>query len=342
MKKLLYIAFLCALVVAFGKLPGDEVYVPVPLGWPKPAYDFSGNPITKEKVLLGRALFYDPLLSADGTISCASCHSPYSAFSHTDHKVSHGIYDRIGTRNAPALQNLAWSTAFMWDGAVHHLDAQALAPIHNKDEMDETITSVVQKLNASPLYRKAFYRAYADSTVTGRHTLKALSQFMLTLVSQNAKYDKVMRGEQAFTESEEKGYALFKQHCASCHKEPLFTNDGFENNGLQPDSIYKDGGRIRVTRKAKDSLLFKVPSLRNVAVTYPYMHDGRFASLQMVVFHYTNGIYKSKTLSSRLRKPIALSETDKRNLISFLKSLTDEAFLHNKDNAYPKEFFAGN
>ncbi|MFP9116018.1 cytochrome-c peroxidase [Flavobacterium sp. RHBU_3] len=339
MKKLLYIAVICLLAVAFGTLPDDEVYVPVPKNWPKPAYDFSGNPITKEKILLGRALFYDPLLSADGSVSCASCHSPYNAFTHTDHKVSHGIYDRIGTRNAPALQNLAWSTTFMWDGAVHHLDAQALAPIHNKDEMDETITHVVQKLNASQLYRGAFYRAYGDSIVTGTQVLKVMSQFMLTLVSQNAKYDKVMRSEQVFTESETKGYELFKQHCASCHKEPLFTNNGFENNGLQPDSIYKDGGRIKVTHREKDSLLFKVPSLRNVAVTYPYMHDGRFANLQMVLFHYTNGIYKSTTLSPRLKKPIVLSENDKRNLISFLKTLTDESFLHNKDNAYPKDFF---
>jgi cytochrome c peroxidase len=340
MKKILVILCGCLALTAFTLVPRTPVYLPVPKNWTKPIYDFSQNQLTEENVQLGKALFYDPLLSEDNTISCASCHSPYSAFTHNDHKVSHGIYDRTGTRNAPALQNLAWSNNFMWDGAVHHLDAQAMAPIHNTLEMNETLQNVVGKLRKSALYRGAFYRAYGDSLATGTNTLKAMSQFMLTLVSANSKYDRVTRREEIFSDGETRGYELFKANCASCHKEPLFTNNNFENNGLEPDSLFKDYGRMKVTLNKKDSLKFKVPSLRNVAVTYPYMHDGRFASLQMVLFHYTNGIHQSKTLAKQLRKPMVLSETDKRDLISFLKTLTDEAFLRDKDHAYPMDFFA--
>jgi cytochrome c peroxidase len=133
-----------------------------------------------------------------------------------------------------------------------------------------------------------------------------------------------------FNQYEEKGLALFRKHCASCHTEPLFTNGGFENNGLAPDSIFKDGGRIKITRQKTDSLKFKVPSLRNIEVSYPYMHDGRYRNLQMVLFHYTNAITQSETLSPKLKKGLNLTEDDKNSLIAFLKTLTDEEFLHDK------------
>jgi cytochrome c peroxidase len=230
--------------------------------------------------------------------------------------------------------NLAWSKAFMWDGAVNHLDVQSLAPISNHDEMDENIANVVRKLQASPAYRGMFSAAYGDSTVTGEHTLKAISQFMLTLVSSDSKYDKVQRGEASFSEYEAKGYSIFKSNCASCHKEPLFTNGAFENNGLPVDTTLNDWGRAALTHKAADSLKFKVPTLRNIEVSYPYMHDGRFRSLQMVLFHYTEGIVHTPTISSQLGRKILLSEDDKRSLIAFLKTLTDEAFLHNPSYQY--------
>jgi cytochrome c peroxidase len=339
MKRIVTLFFVAAIGSAFMAHTGDGYYFAIPEFWPKPEYDLIKNPLSQEKIQLGRALFYDPLLSADNTISCASCHSQYNAFAHSDHKLSHGIHDQIGTRNAPALQNLAWGSAFMWDGSAHHLDAQALAPLTNPIEMNETLEHIVAKLQKSKRYPKAFYAAFGDSIVTGQRTLQALSQFMVTLVSSNSKYDKVMRKEGiAFSESENKGYLLFKEHCASCHKEPLFTNNTFANNGLEPDSLLKDIGRMKITGNTKDSLLFKVPSLRNVEVSYPYMHDGRFPNLQMVLFHYTDGIHNSKTLSKQLRKKMNLSEDDKRNLINFLKTLTDEGFLRNKEHSYPKEF----
>lgn len=324
------ILFVLVLTVAFCayKAPDTPLFQ-VPKGWPQPAYDFKAKPLTKEKVALGRALFHDPILSRDNTISCSSCHLPNTAFTHVDHDLSHGIDGRIGTRNSPALVNLAWGKSFMWDGAVNHIEVQALAPIENHLEMDESIANVVKKLQATPVYGAMFKNAFGDTLVTGERTLKAIAQFMLTLVSADSKYDKVMRGEAAFNQWEEKGYTLFKSNCASCHKEPLFTNESFENNGLAVDTTLNDYGRIKITHRASDSLKFKVPTLRNVEVSYPYMHDGRFKSLQMVLFHYTNGIQQSPTLAKQLKNGIVLSEDDKRCLIAFLKTLTDEAFLHN-------------
>lgn len=307
-----------------------------PASWPEPYYNFKKNPLDSATVQLGRVLFYDPVLSADSTISCASCHSPYNAFTHVDHALSHGIKDRIGTRNSPVLINLAWGNSFMWDGAVNHLDVQALAPLENHLEMDETLAHVLEKLARQDKYKRLFKAAFHSEKITGERFLKAISQFMLTLVSSNSKYDKVLRQEAQFTENESKGYALFKQHCAACHTEPLFTNNSFQNNGLEPDSILRDVGRMNITQKSADSLKFKVPTLRNIERSAPYMHDGRYRSLQMVLFHYSANIHHSPTLANELKQPIALSEDDKRNIILFLKTLTDNEFLTNKQFQFPR------
>ncbi len=339
MKKGILIIGPALLLLSFGKL--KEVIFSVPYGWPQPVYDFKKNPLAQEKIDLGRMLFYEPKLSRDNTISCASCHLPQTAFSHVDHALSHGIDNRIGTRNSPALVNLAWSGSFMWDGAVNHLDMQSLAPIENHLEMDEKIANVAAKLQSSRIYPKLFYEAYGDSLIDATKILKSVSQFMLTVVSCDSKYDRVMQHEKEehFSESESHGYELFKANCAACHKEPLFTNGKFENNGLAPDADLKDGGRIKVTRKIGDSLKFKVPTLRNIEVSYPYMHDGRYKNLQMVLFHYTEDLYSSPTLSDKLRRKITLNEQDKNDLIAFLKTLTDESFLRNPKYAYPREMF---
>ena len=329
MKKAAAILLLAiAMAVCAFKAPVGALFS-VPAGWPEPAYNFTANPLTKEKVALGRALFHDPILSRNNTISCASCHLPATAFTHIDHDLSHAIEGRIGRRNSPALMNLAWSRAFMWDGAVNHLDVQSLSPLSNHDEMDESLSHLVSKLQALPAYVSMFKAAFGDTIITGEHTLKAIAQFMLTLVSADSRYDKVMRGEATFNEYEAKGYTLFKANCASCHQEPLFTNGSFENNGLPVDTTLNDAGRVVLTHHAADSLKFKVPTLRNVEVSYPYMHDGRFKSLQMVLFHYTEGIAHTPTLSPLLQKKLLLNEADKRALIAFLNALTDEAFLHN-------------
>lgn len=326
---------MCIVLCAFNI--ATEHLFEVPKNWPKPTYDFNKNPLTKEKVELGRELFYDPILSKNNLISCASCHSPYTAFTHVDHDLSHGIDDRIGTRNSPALMNLAWHHLYMWDGAINHLDMQALAPISHPDEMGEKIESVVLKLQHSKKYSKLFLNAYGDTVITGEHTLKAISQFMLTLVSANSKYDSVMRKQSHFTEQEAKGYQLFKQHCASCHTEPLFTHTGFENNGLAMDTTLNDIGRMRITKNALDSLKFKVPTLRNIEFSFPYMHDGRFKKISDVLKHYTSGIVHSKTLAQQLQQPILLSSNDKVDLTAFLLTLTDKAFLFNPKHSFPKK-----
>lgn len=307
-----------------------------PAGWPEPFYNFKTNPLTAEKIELGRALFYDPLLSRNSSISCASCHLSYTAFTHVDHALSHGIDDRIGTRNSPALMNLAWSKSFMWDGSVNHLDMQALGPIHNPLEMDETIENVVVKLQKSPIYPNRFAAAFSDSSITGERTLKAISQFLLTLVSANARYDSVMRKETTFTTQEQNGYALFQKNCNSCHTEPLFTNSAFENNGLAMDTGLKDLGRMTITHRSADSLKFKVPTLRNIAFSTPYMHDGRFKKLSQVLHHYTSGIQKSPTLGRVLEKRIVLSSDQKADLIAFLLTLSDKHFLFDPKHSHPK------
>ncbi len=322
--------------LAFAIKTTTPIYFEVPKGWPAPTYDFSKNPLTEEGFQLGRHLYYDPILSRDNTISCASCHLQSTGFTHVDHDVSHGIEGRTGTRNSLVLTNLAWNKSFMWDGGVNHLEVQPINPITNPLEMDETLEHVVYKLQQTKKYKALFTAAFGDDKVTSQRVLKALAQFTVMLTSSDSKYDKVMRKESVFTPEEEKGYQLFRTHCASCHTEPLFTNNRLENNGLRPDDFFKDGGRIKITKDPKDSLKFKVPTLRNIELTSPYMHDGRFKNLQMVLFHYTNDVFNSPTLSKPLQKKMVLNEQDKNNLLRFLMTLTDEKFVRNPRFQYPK------
>jgi cytochrome c peroxidase len=333
-KKAALLIFFCLMLLACGVF--KDYNFQVPPNWPQPVYDFSKNPLTEEKIKLGRVLFYDPILSQDSTISCSSCHSSYNGFTHVDHSLSHGIGDRVGTRNSPVLMNLAWSKIFMWDGAVNHLDVQALAPITHPDEMNETMEHLILKLKRTQLYPELFTSAFGDAQITGERTLKALSQFMLTLVCSNSKYDSVMRKQSVFTPQEENGYTLFKKYCVSCHTEPLFTNGAFENNGLPVDSFLRDVGRYKITGNPQDSLKFKVPTLRNIEFTYPYMHDGRFKKLSEVLDHYTQGVQPHSTLSKKLLVPIVLSSNEKVDLTAFLLTLTDPSFLFNPQFSYPR------
>ncbi len=309
--------------------------------WPRTTYNYSKNPITEAGINLGRALFYDPILSRDSTISCASCHLQATGFTHVDHDLSHGIEGRIGKRNSMTLMNLAWSKSFMWDGGVPTLDRQAIAPITDHHEMDENLENVLRKINAQPRYNAAFRAAFGREEATLQFLLFAISQFELQLISNNSKYDKVMRHEKGFrfTEQENKGLTLFRKNCEACHTEPLMTNREFENNGLQLDSVLLDFGRMKITNLPEDSLKFKVPTLRNIKFTSPYMHDGRFHSLREVLNHYTDGIHASTTLSKKLQRKIVLTENDKSDLIAFLNTLTDTSFLFNPAFSFPRKFF---
>jgi cytochrome c peroxidase len=335
--KYLFLFLGIAISIGFYWIETTPLYFDIPRGFPKPAYDFKKNPLTEEGFQLGRELFYDPILSKDNTISCASCHLQQTGFTHVDHDLSHGIDGKIGTRNSLTLQNLAWNKSFMWDGGVNHLDVQAIAPITSEVEMNETLENVVSKLQKNEKYQNLFEKAFGTQKITGQLMLKAISQFVLMLTTANSKYDKVIRAAEKFTKIEQKGYNLFKANCATCHIEPLLTNTKFENNGLALDTTLNDFGRMEITRNPNDSLKFKVPSLRNIEFTFPYMHDGRFKTLTAVVKHYNSGIQKSKTLSKQLQKPMRLSDNERTEIVAFLKTLTDKDFLFNKRFSYPKE-----
>ena len=322
-------------IYAFSKSHLTPIYFEVPKGWPKPHYDFKKNPLTEEGFELGRKLFYDPILSRDNTISCSSCHLQATGFTHVDHDLSHGIDGKIGTRNSLALMNLAWSKDLMWDGGVNHLEVQPLNPITSPLEMDETLENVVQKLQQTQDYPSLFERAFGTSKITGQFTLKALSQFVVMLQSSNSKYDQVVQKEAQFSEQEQKGYDLFKIHCASCHQEPLFTNNKFEYNGLSVDPSLNDFGRMKMTGRKEDSLRFKVPTLRNIQFTFPYMHDGRYKTLTEVVKHY-NTLSHNNLLPKELSKPMNLSDNDRVDMVAFLKTLTDTEFLFNPKFSYSK------
>jgi cytochrome c peroxidase len=335
-----YIPLLIVVLSVLAFCPNHLYQLSYPECFPTPKYDFTKNPLSTEKIALGRKLFYDPILSKDNSISCASCHSPFNSFAHTDHDLSHGINDQIGTRNAPALFNLAWQELFMWDGAVNHLDMQALAPISHQKEMGESIQNVVSKILRNNTYPTEFFTAFGDSNITGELLLKAISQFELTLISSDSKYDHVKKGRDSFTEQEKSGYLLFQKNCNACHTEPLFSNYSFANNGLPIDTSLKDFGRWKATNSSSDSLRFKIPSLRNLSYTYPYMHDGRFKKLGEVLNHYTNGVVQYATLSTQLKTPIELTANEKVDLISFLMTLNDKEFVFNPNHQFPKEILS--
>ncbi|MFN3755079.1 cytochrome-c peroxidase [Flavobacterium sp.] len=322
--------------LAFSNQFTTPIYFEVPKGWPEPKYDFKKNPLTEEGFQLGRHLFYDPIISRDSTISCSSCHLQQTGFTHVDHDLSHGIEGRIGTRNSLALINLAWNNNFHWDGGVNNLEVQAINPIENPTEMDEKLENVIIKLQRSEKYKGLFTKAFGDEKITSQRLLKALAQFTVSLISTNSKYDKVMRKAETFTAQEQRGYDLFKANCASCHIEPLFSSDRFENNGLAIDETLNDLGRIKITNRKEDQFRFKVPTLRNIQFTFPYMHDGRFKTLTEVVKHY-NSLGNDKALPVALTKPMSLSDIDRVDLVAFLQTLTDKEFLYNKRFSFPKE-----
>lgn len=317
-------------------VPVDNVNEIIPQGWPTPFYNFSDNPITTDKFVLGRSLFYETMLSSDNTVSCGSCHQQFSAFAQADHDLSHGVNGLLGNRNSPALQNLNWNTSFMHDGGINHIEVQPAAPITNPVEMNESLSNVVNKISQSGKYRELFKKAYGDETVNTQRMFKAMALFMATMYSYNSKYDKVKRGEEALTSSEQAGYDIFVQKCASCHKEPLFSDFEFRNNGLPVNNALNDSGRAHITRNIADLYKFKTPSLRNIEKTAPYMHDGRMTSLSQVLDHYNSGIVLSNTLDPILQSgSIPLTLQEKTDLLAFLRTLTDPTFLTDKRFADP-------
>lgn len=314
-------------------VPVDEaMQLNVPSNFPPSAQNVS---VTKKGFELGRKLFYDGRLSADGTVSCSFCHEQGYAFTHHGHQFSHGINNQEGTRNAPAVQNMAFQGEYFYDGASNSLEMLSIVPIHNPIEMAETLETIAAKLKTDREYVKLFSEAFGDEQVSSGNILKALSQFMAMMVSANSRYDKYVRNEPggSLTVQELQGLQLFQSKCASCHATDLFTDNSFRNNGLPPNPFINDKGREIVTGFASDAYKFKVPSLRNVEKTAPYMHDGRFGSLESVLNFYSSGVQQSETLDPQLNHGgmlgIPMNAEEKDAIITFLKTLTDEEFLAN-------------
>lgn len=335
---LFFFFLLGAILLSFVHVSGDpyfkitkkDVKLVLPKTFPKPFYTFKNNKLTTDIFLLGRELFYDEILSKDNTVSCASCHQRIAAFAHIDHTLSHGIYGRIGNRNIPSLQNLIWNNTFMWDGGINHIEVQPIGPITNPLEMDESLEGVLMKLKKSDKFKPLFQKAYEDTIITSERMLKALTQFMGLMISSNSRYDKYIAGKEKFTPEEENGLKLFRSKCATCHTEPLFTNNAFTSNGLFPDSTLNDIGRAKVTAIKEDNYLYKVPTLRNIEMTYPYMHDGRYRKLKDVLSFYGTPESHSPTVDPMVSKVGKLSFEEKRNLILFLLTLTDKEFLYDR------------
>jgi len=307
----------------------------VPAHFPEAAWP-AENPLTEAGVELGRVLFHDVRLSVNGTQSCASCHAESHAFSDP-RRFSLGAEGQVGTRNAMPLANLAWKPAFFWDGRSPTLRDQVLRPIEDPIEMHESLDRVVNKIgDLAPRFGAAF----GTAEITSDRMARALEQYLLTLIPGTSKMDRTVTGGERLDELEERGFELFFTEsdpgrgikgadCFHCHGGAHFTNHQFLNNGLDGDAPLADEGLARVTGKPADRAKFIVPSLRNVARTAPYMHDGRFATLEEVIEYYDHGIQSSTTLDPNLAKHLSqgglgLSVEDKKALVAFLKALSDE------------------
>jgi len=293
----------------------------IPNGFPDPSIP-EDNQLTRERIELGKKLFFDPILSLDSTISCASCHKQEFAFADRL-AITPGVENRLGSRNSMSLANVAYHDFFMREGGVPTLEMQVLSPIEDHNEMAFDIVSVAEKLNLDSNYVKASLEAYnraPDPYVITR----AIASFERTILSGHSDCDKNL-----LTGSEMKGKELFfsdRLACSSCHGTFLFTNQGMENNGLY--EVYEDSGRYRLTNLQEDIGKFKVPTLRNIERTAPYMHNGSLETLEEVVEHYANG-GKSHLNQSDLITGFEINEQEKSDLISFLKALTDEELIHN-------------
>ncbi len=306
----------------------------IPDGFPAPVYQFRDNPLTEQGFQLGRKLFYDGRLSLDGGFPCASCHQQVAGFGTFEHDRSHGYNHSHTLRNAPVLFNLAWQKEFHWDGAFTSLYDEAQQPITGHIEMAETFPGIIAKLETDNTYKKMFRNSFGDETITQDRILKALTQFTGYMTSANSKYDRVKKGTDSFTDAQERGYQLFKTNCASCHPEPLFSDYKFYNIGLPVNTDLNDFGKMLVTGNANDSLKFKVPTLRNVNISSNYMHDGRFNTLLQCVQHYVNGVQNGPTVDPRVANGILLNDDEQRDVVAFLRTLTDSTFI--TDERYSK------
>ncbi|MFN6014628.1 MAG: cytochrome-c peroxidase [Flavobacteriales bacterium] len=350
-----YLFFIFVSVVIFLSCKKDKVgFTPTPyeLNIPSHFPDMiipEDNPMTVEGVELGRKLFYEERLSRDNTMSCANCHSPSASFSDPS-QFSVGIDGIPGTRNSMALINLGWQNFFFWDGRAKTIEDQILEPIPNPIEMHQEWKDAVAKLNSDKTYRNMFFKAFGQEGIDSLKVSKAIAQFLRTMISGSSKYDVMYKYENSLplnsieqsvyasvTAEEWAGYDLFKSlngaDCFHCHNGPLMQVQKFSNNGL--DATFIDHGRNGVTGNPADDGKFKVPTLRNIALSGPYMHDGRFNTLEEVIEHYSSGIQMSSTIDPMIefasQGGVQLDAFEKDLLKKFLQTLTDYDFITNPD-----------
>lgn len=331
---MLLLICIVVLLHADGCLKSDTGPVaPAPVPSLRPPADFpamefpSDNPYSAAKAELGRYLFFDRRFSADTSVACGSCHRPEFAFADTTRKFSTGFHGLIGTRNAPSLTNTGYNTSYFWDGTVLTLEKQAIAPIINPVEMNMNTDTLVARLAADAQYGPLFTAAWGTSTVSFERVTKSIATYERTLISGNSPFDAWNRGKSdAISASALRGYDLFfgeKGDCFHCHGSYNFTDNMFHNNGTE--SVPADEGRFRLTGDPSDKGKFRTPTLRNIALTAPYMHDGKFATLGQVLAHYNSGGHESATKDILIR-PLGLSVQDQQDIIAFLHSLTDTTF----------------
>jgi cytochrome c peroxidase len=292
------------------------------------------NALTKERADLGERLFHDTILSIDGTVSCAGCHVAELAFSD-DVDLSRGFEGRLGKRNSLPIFNLAWKDNFFWDGRAKTVREQVLQPIQDHLEMAANLDRVIFRLNRQKSYREDFEKAYGSGRITSETLALALENYLLTIVSGDSKFDRVLEGKAQFSPLEDQGRKLFfTRHdkggagCFECHSGPHFSDFAYRNNGLKPARDLNDLGRYKITGNEKDKLLFATPSLRNIALTSPYMHDGSLEKLADVIEHYNSPLHQSPTLDPNLKNQgLELDDGEKKALTAFLETLTDPQFV---------------
>lgn len=307
-----------------------EIQFDIPLGFPVLNSAVNDNRPTKYGVALGEKLFHEKKFSGNNTISCASCHHQAHAFADNN-KQAIGIYDRVGLRNTPPIQNLAFIKSYNWDGNKLTLENQPLVPIITHEEMNSSILEVMAKLKADESYGLLFQKAFGDMHITPDRIYRSLAQYEYTLISANSKYDRVIHHQTAtFTESERRGYTVFNTKCSNCHSTSLFTDQSFRNVGFPVNPSTEEAGRARITGKAEDFMRFRVPSLRNAEFTAPYGSFGQFPTLRAVLDYFDKGVLAADNLDPILKdngNRIPLSEQEKDDIIAFIKTLSDATFV---------------
>ncbi|MDR2122631.1 MAG: cytochrome-c peroxidase [Flavobacteriaceae bacterium] len=339
MKKIRFISFLFLVFFSCTKddvylgqpiVDNPEIILKIPEGFPELNSYFYGNKPTKFGVELGEKFFNDKRFSIDNSISCSSCHQQSSAFADNE-KQAIGVFGRIGLRNTPPIQNLAFMRFYNWDGSKLRLEKQPIVPIITHEEMDSSILEVISKIENDIEYKELLKKVFGDDKMTPERIYKTIAQYEYTLISANSKYDKVKRNETTFTENEAQGYQVFQQKCISCHSGALFTDQSFRNIGFPVNLDSNEGGRARVTGDLNEYMSFRVPSLRNIEYTAPYGSFGQFPTLKSVLDYLSDGVLNSENLDPILKdnnNRIPLSDLEKQQLIDFMNTLSDNEFIN--------------